>query len=104
MTKVLRVHELIEGQVTARINWRDLPDLDDLLLEIARDIEWEHQTWDDDEPTRISDTREAEFQWAKISPCFCGEHGWHWDERRVDPEKPLEEHPPRRFLALSWGW
>jgi hypothetical protein len=108
-----KIHILTEGQVAVRLDWRHLPDLDDLMVEVVR----EQGMWDgsaywwaeDDEPTQIrpgGPNPEPEWQWTRISPCGgnCGEHGWHWDSRRIPDGKDLiEDRPPRRFVALEWS-
>lgn len=103
-----RIHALIEGQVAVRLDWRKLPDLDDLMLDILQeriDSGDDYIYIDDDEPTTFNSTPEPDWQWTKISPCWCGEHGWHWDSRRVPDEKDLIEDRPRyRFIAMEWFW
>lgn len=99
----MKIHHLVEGDVGVRIDKDHLPDLDDLMLDVVRE-EMDY-LWFDDDPTVIdAHQTEPEWQWVRISPCFCGEHGWHWDSRRVPDDKDLlEDRPARRFVALHWG-
>lgn len=119
----VKVHHLTEGQLGVRLDYRDLPDLDMLMLDIWQDYDNEHgyhygdPDADDDEPTRFAEQREPHWQWTKISPCFCGEHGWHWDSRSAEtwPRRQLEaglvegepdmliDRPKGRFIALEWS-
>lgn len=104
----MRLHRLMDGEVVARVDWRELPDLDDLALdvlaEIASDAFDAHDgmmldEWADDEPTRIAWGGAARVDWRRTSPCWCGEHGWHMDRLAPgDAERPL-----RAFLAIEWG-
>lgn len=101
----MKIHLLTEGQTAVRLDYRNLPDLDDLMVEIARFQDWEDSKWewDEDEPTRIASDAEPRWQWTKISPCWCGEHGWHWDSRSVPDEKDLLADRPRgKFVAMEW--
>lgn len=102
----MKVHLLTEGQVAVRLDYKNLPDLDDLMVEVLRAQDWEDQHWDweDDEPSRITSVSEPMWQWTKTSPCWCGEHGWHWDSRRVPDEKDLlDDRPKGRFVAMEWA-
>lgn len=119
----MKIHMLTEGQIAVRLNYRDLPDLDMLMLNIwqEHDDETGYRYGDpaegDDEPTRFAVQSEPEWQWVKISPCHCGEHGWHWDSRSaIDwPRRELEaglvegepdmliDRPRGRFVAVEWS-
>jgi hypothetical protein len=103
---VTRIHSLIEGQIAVRFDYKNLPDLDDLMLEIAREVDDERWGWmfEDDTPTRFAQSDEPlRWEWTKISPCWCGEHGWHWDSRKVPDDKDwLADRPKGRFLSIQW--
>lgn len=101
-----RVHVLMdEGEVAVRLDYKHLPDLDDLMLRIAEYVDDEDGGWryEEDEPTAFRYGGEPVWEWAKTSPCWCGEHGWHWDARRVpDDLDLLEDRPKGRFIAMQW--
>lgn len=119
----MKIHMLTEGQIAVRLDYRNLPDLDMLMLDIWQ--EYDDATWsrygdpeeDDDRPTRIPGDAEPAWQWTKISPCHCGEHGWHWDSRSATswPKRWLDagnvegepdmiaDRPRGRFIALEWA-
>lgn len=96
----MKIHLLTEGQIAVRLDYRDLPDLDTLMLNIWQEHDDEtgyrygDPTEGDDEPTRFAAQSEPDWQWVKISPCHCGEHGWHWDARSA-------EHWPRAGLGVA---
>lgn len=104
------IRRLMEGQVLARLDWRDLPDLDDLALEVlaspdeADGLWWE---WEDDYPTRISggdhptaNAGEARVGWFRTSPCWCGEHGWHLDA--LGDDRPQTPAGRGAFMGVEW--
>ena len=117
----MKVYLLDEGQCAVRIDYQNLPDLDMLMLDIWQDVDSERAfrfgDTPDDEPTKFAAESEPEWQWSKISPCFCGDHGWHWDSRSAVtwPKRQLDaglvegepdmiaDRPPRRFVALEWA-
>jgi hypothetical protein len=119
----MKVYLLDEGQKGVRLDRDTLPDLDMLMLDIWRDIdnETEFRYGDPDEesdhPTRFAQDAEPAWQWTKMSPCYCGEHGWHWDSRSADtwPKRHLDaglvegepdmiaDRPKGRFIALEWA-
>ena len=108
-TELAVVRELIEGQVTVRLDYRHLPDLDMLMLDIwheldeDRSIRYGDPEPDQDDPTQIDPVSEPVWQWVKISPCWCGEHGWHWDSHRVTDEQDLlADRPKGKFIAMEW--
>ncbi len=112
MSAIKRLEVLDEGQVFARIDKHDLPDLDQVVLEIYAGLvasgsmaSLEDDQWDD-EPTRISTWdggREARVSHRRISPCFCGDHGWHLDSVHED-ENGMPDRPDGRgaFLAVMF--
>lgn len=119
----MKIHQLTEGQIAVRLDYRNLPDLDMLMLDIWRERDDEtgyrygDPSEDDDEQTRFATQREPDWQWTKISPCYCGEHGWHWDSRSavtwpkrqvdaglVEGEPDMIADRPRgRFIAMEWS-
>ena len=119
----MKIYMLAEGQIAVRLDYRNLPDLDMLMLDIWAQYADETACWigdpteGDDEPTRFAPHVEPEWQWAKISPCSCGEHGWHWDPRSAErwPQRLLDaglvegepdmmiDRPRGRFVALEWS-
>lgn len=115
-----RFYRLDEGQIAVRLDRDHLPDLDALMLDLAQWLDDETGGWqweDNDNPTRIPGDREPAWQWAKISPCWCGEHGWHWDARSAVawPKRHLDaglvtgepdmiaDRPKGRFIAMEWA-
>lgn len=119
-----RIHRLLDdGQIAVRLDYNRLPDLDDLMLDIWKDQDESEYARlgnpcpEDDAPTAFHRYSEPAWQWAKISPCFCGEHGWHWDSRSaerwtqrqldaglMDGEPDLLVDRPRgRFIAMEWS-
>ena len=119
----MRVQTLNEGQVVVRLDYRVLPDLDMLMLDIWQYLDDEtgcrygNPCESDDDPTSFAVTAEPAWQWAKISPCYCGEHGWHWDARSAEswPKRQIEaglaegepdmivDRPRGRFIAMEWS-
>jgi len=119
----VKIHLLTEGQIAVRLDYRDLPDLDMLMLDVWKEYDAEgpwrfgNPDEDSDAPTRIPGGAEPAWQWTKISPCFCGEHGWHWDSRSAVawPKRLLDaglvegepdmiaDRPRGRFIALEWA-
>lgn len=109
MPDVKKLYVLDEGQIVARIDKRVLPDLDAVLLEMltgaldegAYFIENDHE---DDLPTRLGVPGEARVRHRRISPCFCGDHGWHMDWVSED-ENGTPNRPDARgaFLAVEVG-
>jgi len=112
MNAVKRLMVLDEGQIVARIDKNTLPDLDDVLLEmidgaVDEGMSWLEDVYEDDEPTRLTsaDERyaEARVNHRRISPCFCGDHGWHIDSVHED-EDGMPDRPNGRgaFLAVMF--
>lgn len=110
MSAAKRIAPLDEGGIFARIDKHELPDLDDVLLEMLIDahsepIYWaEGDQWDD-VPTRfMSSQQEADVRHLRISPCFCGEHGWHIDTVHED-EDGMPDRPSGRgaFLGVMFS-
>jgi hypothetical protein len=119
----MKIQTLDEGQIVVRLDYRNLPDLDMLMLDVWQHLDDEtgYRYGDpsevDDAPTHFAALGEPEWQWAKISPCYCGEHGWHWDSRSAVewPKRQIEaglvegepdmiaDRPRGRFIALEWS-
>lgn len=108
MSALRRLYVLDEGQVVARIDKHNLPDLDDLALEVLdaaidegawwlEDVEW------DDAPTRITSGSEPVIRHRRISPCSCGDHSWHMDWVSEDENgMPNGTDARGSFLAVEW--
>lgn len=106
MSAVKRLYVLDEGQIVARIDKRELPDLDDVLLEmLAGAVDEganfiEDDLWDDI-PSRLGMPGQADVRHRRISPCFCGDHGWHMDWVREDEDgMPSGSDGRGAFLAV----
>lgn len=112
MSAVKRLMVLDEGQVVARVDKHLLPDLDEVLLEMYSEIVkdphgqmyWLADEQEEDHPTRITSSTwalEARVNHRRISPCFCGDHGWHLDSVHED-ESGMPDRPDGRgaFLAV----
>ena len=112
MSAVKRLILLDEGQLLARIDKHNLPDLDDVLLEMAdgaidEGMYWMEDVHELDEPTRLTsaDVRyaEASVRHRRISPCFCGDHGWHLDSVHEDEDGMPDRKSGRgAFLAVMF--
>lgn len=109
MSAVKRLYVLDEGQVVARIDKRELPDLDDVLLEMLAGAldegayfieEGQFEDW----PSRLGMVSEASVRHRRISPCYCGDHGWHMDWVHED-ENGMPDCADSRgaFLAVEIG-
>ena len=101
-----RIAMLDEGQIFARIDKHELPDLDAVLLEMleyAADETDSSFYWaiEDDEPTRLGMAGQASVKHRRISPCSCGDHGWHLDWVREDEDgMPNRSDGRGAFLAV----
>jgi hypothetical protein len=106
MSATKRIETLDEGGIFARIDKHVLPDLDDVLLEMIEHRRYQDgwDDWDDeDQPTMISRTAEATVKHKRISPCFCGDHGWHLDWVHEDEEGMPDRSDGRgAFLAVTF--
>lgn len=107
MSATKRIASLDEGGIFARIDKHELPDLDDVLLEMVEhrrdEEEWGYFDWQDDIPTRVG-YGEATVGHHRISPCWCGDHGWHIDPVHEDQDG-MPDRPSGRgaFLAVMFG-
>lgn len=108
MRATKRIAGLDEGGIFARIDKHVLVDLDEVLLEMVehrRYEGWVEDDWEQDFPTRISLTpQEADVRHLRISPCYCGDHGWHIDTAHED-EDGMPDRPDGRgaFLGVMFG-
>lgn len=89
MSATKRIASLDEGGMFARIDKHTLVDLDEVLFEMVehrRDEDyWTEEDWQDDRPTVLSFQQpEADVRHLRISPCYCGDHGWHIDTAHED--------------------
>lgn len=107
MNAAKRIEVLDEGGIFARIDKHILPDLDDVLFEMAEYLrdrnDWTVLDWDDDLPTRVGNG-EPTIGHHRISPCWCGDHSWHIDPVHED-EDGMPDRPSGRgaFLAVMFG-
>lgn len=107
MTATKRIASLDEGGIFARLDKHVLPDLDDVLFEMLehrRDEDyWIGDDWEDDVPTRIA-RGEADVRHLRISPCYCGDHGWHIDTVHEDEDGMPDRKDGRgAFLGVMFS-
>lgn len=108
MSATKRIASLDEGGIFARLDKHVLPDLDGVLFEMVehrRDEDyWVDDDWQDDLPTRIAYGEEAHVRHLRISPCHCGDHGWHIDTVHEDEDGMPDRADGRgAFLGVMFG-
>lgn len=115
MSAIKKLWPIEESGPLVRMDSRNMPDLDDLMLEILqhaelRDVlsdDWQWVMEGEDVPTRIPTgyKREPEVGWFRTNPCVCGE-GHTFDLAGVpvgDDGKPVGRGARGAFMAVYFG-
>lgn len=109
MSAALEVWPIEYSGPLIKIDKHNLPDLDDLMLDVLATLSFETEMrwdWEDDAVTRIAgDWSEASVGFYRKNPCACGDgHGFDLGYVGMDDEgKPVGKAARGAFMGVYFA-